>query len=146
MSENQPNSPDPEDPKDLQAPQDTDASDSPEGEIESVVPVEVLEKLPPTLRSQVSAFFASGQLQHPVLKHMTPAHLTDMISHVKDEGKRDFISRMAGQGVLFAIVVIALAFIIILVMLLKDSKDLLTTIITALLTFVGGLGLGKAWR
>ena len=135
----------PEKPSDIQ-PATSDDTDSPDESEESVIPPEILNKVPQGLRGQFSAFFASGQMQHPVLKNMRPQHVSDMISHVREEGKRNFISSILDRVMIIGIVLIAMAFILILLNALSDKPDMFLTILTAMLSFLGGLGIGKAWR
>ena len=101
--------------------------------------------MPPQIRERFEAFIASGPLQHPLTKKVTSEHLTQMIGFVKEDSGRKHLRELADKGVMLLIVFGALLFVLILVWMLKDaqSPEILRMIVTAICTFLGGLGLGR---
>jgi len=84
-------------------------------------------------------------MQHPLTKKITPGHIDKALDFVSEEGKRRHTGSMTDKFIHVGVVVVGLAFMLILVGMLKDSPDMLRLVMTGLLTFLGGLGLGRAW-
>jgi len=142
-----PNTPSPSPETQIQ-PQKPSAAENGNGDDSALddLPPELTRSMPPQLRSQMSAFFsASGPMQHPLTKKITPGHIDKALDFVSEEGKRRHTGSMTDKFIHVGVVVVGLAFMLILVGMLKDSPDMLRLVMTGLLTFLGGLGLGRAW-
>lgn len=109
-----------------------------------MLPPEVSRRLPPQVHSEVSAFF-SGQIQNPIAKKITEGHIDKALNFVADEGKRRHTVSMTDRCVHAGLVLFCLVFLLILIGMLKENADTLRLVMTGLLTFLGGLGLGRVW-
>lgn len=113
---------------------------------------EILQEIPEEDRNKFkslllsSSFFSVGPRSHPLAAKITEDHITQIISNADSQDKRDRSERTEQRRVNLLILVVALVFVGFLVIFLKDQKDLLVTVITAILTFAAGFGIGKVYK
>lgn len=83
---------------------------------------------------------------NPIADKLTAQHITAIISNAHEQESNGRKERNTHRLFMLTIVLVALGFILALVMLLRaENKDLLITIIAAMLSFLGGLGLGRGF-
>lgn len=136
------------------------ASESPEQpkdivptEDESILPDEILEKFPPEVRGIVrksTSMFMAGSLPPPhyyIARKMTPEHIGKILDSVERDSQREHQGRMSSKRWNFAWLIACLIFILAIsgLFLWKDKSEYIVPIITALLGFAGGYGIGLSW-
>lgn len=132
----------------------SDLSEQPEdlasrGE-ESILPEEVLDKLPPEAKEVVrksTSMFMAGSFAPPsyhISKKLTTDQIGKVIDNIESESVRDHKERMSSRRWNFAYLMLSLLFIVCisLIFLWKDKAEYVVPIITALLGGAGGYGLG----
>ena len=77
-----------------------------------------------------------------IAEKLTPEHITQIISNSEKEDLRAFASFKWNTVVRFATLIISLIFAVFLLIYFRDS-EYFTTILTAIFSFLGGLGLGR---
>ena len=77
-----------------------------------------------------------------IAEKLTPEHITQIISNSEKEDLRAFSSFKWNAVVRFATLVISLVFAVFLLIFFRESEHF-TTILTAIFSFLGGLGLGR---
>lgn len=113
----------------------------------------IIDKLPPDERKIITKSFQlmMGSFNPspvtPIIKKLTPEHITRIIDYSENEDKRHY--RFANWSrfyfTIYVILAIAL-FIFLTVYLSKDNTDLYIKIIEVIVIFGGGFGLGVGYK
>jgi len=93
---------------------------------------------------QETIFSSITKSNNNFAEKLTPDHITSIISNSDTQDKRDRDERKGLRNhhlIIFALSLVFLGFIIVF---LKDDKDLLYKIIIAIISFLGGVGIGKS--
>lgn len=115
-----------------------------------IIPEEVLEAIPEEDRGKVvsiirqSMFSGITRRTNPIADKITPEHITTLIRNSDESDKRDRFERKSERSYNLILIMIGLAFIGFLIVFLQSNMNLLITIITAILSFIGGFGFGKS--
>lgn len=128
-------------------PQKPDGQEKAEGEKESSpIEPEVLDKLPPELKRAVESFSLqafTGPVFHPILKKITESHIDKVLDQTEKDSEREFKDRKSGRlfGLIYALIGAAL-FVFITIYLAGQDKELYRDLLTKVIIFFGGGGLG----
>lgn len=115
-----------------------------------LIPDEILEAIPVEERSKVISVIKQSMISsvtrrnNPIADKITTEHITQLISKSDEQDKRDREERKGQRSYNLILLLIGLAFIGFLVVFLQRDKELLIKIIVAIISFVGGFGLGKS--
>jgi len=115
-----------------------------------VIPDEVLDAIPEEDRGKVfsiikqSMFSEITRRSNPIAEKITPEHITTLISNSDKTDIRDRDERKSEKNYNLILIIIGLVFIGFLIVFLQKNMNLLITIITAILSFIGGFGFGKS--
>lgn len=115
-----------------------------------IIPEEVLEAIPEEDRGKVvsiirqSMFSGITRRTNPIADKITPEHITTLIRNSDESDKRDRFERKSERSYNLILIMIGLAFIGFLIVFLQSNMNLLITIITVILSFIGGFGFGKS--
>ena len=111
---------------------------------------EFLEKAPAEVRKtiiEMSRTSMGGSLPHPLFDKFTPQHVDKFLDINEEDSKRNFIFASKGRWFQLIYVLAALVFLVfIIVYLMPDHKDLVISIITILMAFAGGFGVGYGYK
>ena len=129
----------PEQPEDIVPPEE-----------ETILPKEVLEKLPPESRAMIQksiSMVMAGSMPPPsyyITKKITSEQIGKIIDHAESESQRDHKERMSTRRWNFAYMIGGLLFILLLstLFLWRDKAEYMAPIITALVGGAGGYGIG----
>ena len=90
----------------------------------------------------------AGPMMNPLLRKITPEHIDKIIDHTESDSKRDHDTTRSTRRFAFAYFVASLLALGFLVWFLTSSEEtsLLQTIVTGILGFGGGFGVGKLTR
>lgn len=117
-----------------------------------IIPDDVLEAIPEEERGKVvsiikqSMFSGISRRSNPIADKITPDHITTLINNSDESDKRDRSERKSERNYNLILVLIGIVFIGFLIVFLHSDMNLLITIITAILSFVGGFGFGKSQK
>lgn len=115
-----------------------------------LIPDEILEAIPVEERGKVisvikqSMFSSITRRSNPIADKITTEHITQLISKSDEQDKRDREERKGQRNYNLILLLIGLAFIGFLIVFLQRDKELLIKIIIAIISFVGGFGVGKS--
>lgn len=122
----------------------TKEGDSHAGDPSPIEP-EVLSKLPPEVRRAVefSLQSFSAPIFHPIVKKITEGHIDKVLDSTEKDSQREYRDRMAGRwfGLLYALIGAGL-FVFVTIYLAGQDKELYRDILTKVIIFFGGGGLG----
>ena len=114
-----------------------------------VIPNEVLETIPDEERGRlfsimketmISSFMSNND---PIAEKITAEHISKVLDNANIQDERDRKERKSEKNYQIVYLLIGLAFIGFLIVYLKDDTELLYKIIIAIISFVGGFGVGK---
>lgn len=111
---------------------------------------EEFEHLPPEAKKHISKMFAmsmsSGPAPHPIFSKMNTEQVGKVIDYVEEDNKRDHNYRVSQRRYDFATIIVILLFVLALAAgcLWKDKLEYIAPIITAIVGFGGGYGLGMS--
>jgi len=114
-----------------------------------ITPNEILEVIPAEERGRFisimkeSMFASFMRNDDPIAEKITTEHISKVLENVDIQDKRDRDERKSEKNYQIIFLSIGLAFIGLLIFFLKDDKDLLYKIIIAIISFIGGFGIGK---
>jgi hypothetical protein len=119
----------------------------------SPIDPEVLEQLPPELRKAFESFSLrafSGPVFNPVLNKVTEGHIDKVLDQTDKDSQREFQDRQRSRvfALLYGLLAAAL-FVFVTIYLAGQDKELYRDILTKIIIFFGGSGVGygfKAWR
>lgn len=115
-----------------------------------IIPEEVLKTIPVEERGKMisiikqSMFSGVVKKSNPISEKITEEHISTLIRNSDEQDKRDRKEHSGDKYFSIILIVIALAFVGFLIVFLQSNEKLLITIITAILSFIGGFGLGKS--
>lgn len=121
-------------------------------ESSEIIPQEVLDAIPPEDRKHVlsvikrSMFASITRESNPIFDKISSEHITSIIQNSDNQDQRDRRERWHERLINLLILVIVLAFVGLIVWLLKGDSDLLETILTFILSFAGGFGVGTFYK
>ena len=111
---------------------------------ESVIDPEVLEKLPPEARRffEFGMGSFSGPVFHPATKKINEGHIDKLLDSDEKDSQRQYKDRIWGRvfGVIYALIGVSL--FVFATMYLADDKELYRDLLTKIIIFFGGGGLG----
>jgi len=111
----------------------------------SPLPPELAAKLPPQVRSEVTAFIMQMQYApaNPLARRVTSEHITLALELGAKESERQFTYAKQTRWFQGGVFVVAVAVFVFLVLFLADRPTLLAPTLTSLLGFAAGFGVGK---
>ncbi|OQX74561.1 MAG: hypothetical protein B6D64_12675 [Bacteroidetes bacterium 4484_276] len=83
---------------------------------------------------------------NPISEKITEDHISKLITNSDAQDKRDRKERSGERYFSLILIVIALIFVGFIIVFLQSNEKLLITIITAILSFIGGFGFGKSFK
>ena len=110
-------------------------------EILEAVPAEERGRFISIMKESMFASFMSGN--DPIAEKITTEHISKILENVDVQDKRDRDERKSEKNYQIIFLLIGLVFMGLLIFFLKDDKDLLYKIIIAIISFIGGFGIGK---
>jgi len=117
------------------------------------IPEEVLADIPLEDRNKIKSVFQktifgmfSGRVPNPIMDKITSDHITTLIKNADTHDQRDRRERVGIRYFQLAIIIIVLVFIGLLVYVFKDNKDVMIGLISGLMGFGGGFGIGKLYK
>ena len=114
-----------------------------------IAPNEILEVIPAEERGRFisimkETMFASFMSSNdPIAEKITTEHISKVLENADIQDKRDRQERKSEKNYQIIFLSIGLIFIGLLIFFLKDDKELLYKIIIAIISFIGGFGIGK---
>lgn len=119
------------------------------GGIDGIIPKEILESIPVEDRGKFISVFQQSMFSdvmsrsNPISEKITSEHITKLIDNADNQDIRDRAEIRSQRYYNLIIFIIGLIFLGFLIVFLKDDKDLLYKIIIAIISFVGGFGIGR---
>jgi hypothetical protein len=116
----------------------------------NLIPSELLNAIPVEERSKVisiirqSMYSSVSRHGNPIAEKITTEHISQIINKSDDLDKRDREERKNQRSYNLILILLGLSFIGFLIVYLQKDKELLIKIIVAIISFVGGFGLGKS--
>jgi len=124
------------------------SQDSIEADDGPAIPDEILEGIEDKdergLIRKSLAFMGSFPVQNPFAKKITPEHIGKIIDNSEKQDERDFKDKQRERLFIGFIILISLLFVGFLIYLFKDKNEVLIPLITGLLSFLGGFGVGRS--
>ena len=93
---------------------------------------------------QETMFASVTKNSNSLTEKLTPEHITSIINNSDTHDKRDRDERKGQRKHHLLIFILSLAFLAFIIVFLKDDKELLYKIIIAIISFLGGVGIGKS--
>jgi len=118
--------------------------------IDGIIPEELLNAIPEEDRGKIisimqkTMFSSIVRSSNPLSEKITSDHITSIISNADIQDKRDRDERKGQRNYYLIILIIALVFLGFIIVFLKEEKELLYKIIIAIISFIGGFGIGKS--
>jgi len=115
----------------------------------NIIPDEILEAIPVEDRSRVKSMITQTMVSsvmkrsNPISEKVTSEHISKLIENSNVQDERDRKERKSNKNYQVIFLLIGLLFLGFLIVFLKDDKDLLYKIVIAVISFVGGFGIGK---
>ena len=110
-------------------------------EILEVIPAEERGRFVSIMKETMFASFMSSN--NPIAEKITTEHISKVLENADIQDKRDRQERKSEKNYQIIFLSIGLVFIGLLIIFLKEDKDLLYKIIIAIISFIGGFGIGK---
>jgi len=116
---------------------------------EEIIPEEILEAIPAEDRGKVVSIMKqlmfSGVMRkgNPISEKITEEHISKLIEKSDNQDVRDREERKSQRNYNLILLIIGLVFLGFLIVYLKEDKELLYKIIIAIISFVGGFGIGR---
>jgi Trk-type K+ transport system membrane component len=126
------------------------SSEESKNKIGDLIPEELLEAVPEKDRErfitifQRTAFSSIEKKNNHLTEKITSDHITSIITNSDTQDKRDRDERKGQRRLNLIIFMLSLAFLTFIIVFLKDDKELLYKIIIAVISFLGGVGIGKS--
>lgn len=130
-------------------PTNTDNEERKDKAEDPIIPEEILEGLPEEDRGRIQGIIRQTMVsavmgnKNPIAEKITSEHITKIIENSDNQDKRDRDERRSEKNYEIIFLLIGLVFLGFLIVFLKDDKELLYKIIIAILSFIGGFGIGK---
>jgi len=118
--------------------------------VNSIIPEELLEAVPDKDRDklitiiQETMFSSITKSSNNISEKLTSDHISNIITNSDAQDKRDRDERKGVRRQHLIVFIISLLFLGFIIVFLKDDKDLLYKIIIAIISFLGGVGIGKS--
>jgi len=93
---------------------------------------------------QETMFSSMTKSTSHLTEKITSEHITNIINNSDSQDKRDRDERKGQRKHNLLIFVISLVFLVFIIVFLKEDKDLLYKLIIAVISFLGGVGIGKS--
>ena len=93
---------------------------------------------------QETMFSTMTKSSDSLTEKLTTEHITSIINNSDEYDKRDRDERKGQRKYHFAIFALSIVFLGFIIIFLKDDKELLYKIIIAIISFLGGFGIGKS--
>ena len=117
-----------------------------------ILPDEIIEKFPPEDRKQIQRIFSSmvvsgysGPMQNPLARKLNEGHITKIIDNTEKEDQRLFQNareeRKVGLTVFFGILIPVVGLLVFFT--LSNKIEVLIPMLSALVGFGGGYGIGR---
>lgn len=112
------------------------------------VPQQLLDKLPPEVKQQITTFLLSHQrigvpAPNPIANKISPGHIDKIIDNSELDSQRDYESEKSRRRFQLGYAILALSFLVFLFIYLPSiDKELLKQVLGALVLFGGGFGSG----
>lgn len=114
----------------------------------------IIEKLPPEEKKLITeSFFQltmgsfSSSPISPIIKKLTPEHITKIIDSSDESDKRQYRFALWSRGYMTLYILIGIGlFIFLTIYLSKNQADLYKSIVEVLFAFLGGFGVGTAYK
>ena len=116
---------------------------------DEIIPEEILEAIPAEDRGRIvsvikqSMFSGVMRRGNPISEKITEAHITRLIERSENQDIRNREERKSQRTYNLILLIIGLTFLGFLIVYLKEDKELLYKIIIAIISFVGGFGIGR---
>ncbi len=116
---------------------------------DELIPEEFLNAIPVEDRGKVSSiikqsmFSAVMRRGNPISEKITEEHITKLIEKSDNQDIRDRAERKSQRNHNLTLLIIGLCFLGFLIVFLKEDKELLYKLIIAIISFVGGFGIGR---
>lgn len=116
---------------------------------DELIPEEILDAIPIKDRGKVvsiikqSMFSGVMRRGNPISEKITEEHITKLIEKSDNQDVRDREERKSQRNYNLILLIIGLIFLGFLIVYLKEDKELLYKIIIAIISFVGGFGIGR---
>ena len=128
----------------------TTKKETKESQPEEIIPDEILQAIPAEDRGKVASIIKQTMISgvmsrsNPIADKITSEHISQLISKSDDQDKRDRDERKGERNYNLLLIIIGLIFVAFLLVFLQSNEDLLIKIIVAIISFIGGFGLGKS--
>ena len=115
-----------------------------------IVPKELVEAVPDKDRErlitiiQETMFSSVTNAGNNLTEKLTPEHITSIISNSDTKDKRNREERKGQRTYNLIFFVLSLLFLTFIIVFLKNDKELLYKIVIAIISFLGGVGIGKS--
>lgn len=113
----------------------------------------IIEKLPPEEKKLITESFQltmgsfSSSPITPIIKKLTPEHITKIIDSSDESDRRQYRFALWSRGYMTLYILIGIGlFIFLTIYLSKNQTDLYKSIIEVLVAFLGGFGVGTAYK
>ena len=114
------------------------------------IPPEVLDNMPPEIRSEVVRAFSSitqvaAPILNPVLQRVTSDHLTQIINNVDTQSDRDAEAEKSNRRYQFAYFFVTIVVILGLLVFfaIREQYNVLIPVVTGITGLGSGFGIGK---
>jgi hypothetical protein len=144
-------------PEDLNQPKSEDIHERPGSENlknsdSELIPDEILEQIPEEERGKVvnivkqSMFSAVMRKSNPLLDKINSDHITKILDNSDEQDKRDRKEGNIQKLYNLALICLGLGFVVFIIVFLQRDQELLIKVMIAMISFLGGFGLGKALK
>jgi len=116
---------------------------------DELIPKDILNALPVEDRGKVVSIIKQSMFSevmkrgNPISEKITEEHITKLIEKSDNQDVRDREERKSQRNYNLILLIIGLVFLGFLIVYLKEDKELLYKIIIAIISFVGGFGIGR---
>jgi hypothetical protein len=112
--------------------------------LREILPPELANKIPAEVRSEVVSFFMrSGPTPHPLARVITEQHIDKAMDYGSQADRREFDYACGNRRYLFVVFCITLVAVGFVLYFFREKPEVFTPILTAILGFASGFGLGK---
>ncbi|MFH0980167.1 MAG: hypothetical protein V2A79_01340 [Planctomycetota bacterium] len=110
------------------------------------LPPELAEKIPPEVRQKVVSLFLEARTGFdPITAKITPEHIIKAMELAKDNADKNFAFAKGSRWFQLAVfsITVAITLFLIVYLIERDKSQFLAPLLSALLGFAGGYGLGR---
>ena len=126
------------------------SSGEPKNNTNNIIPKELLDTVSEEEREKIITVIQETMFSNitksasDFTEKITTDHITSIISNSDIQDKRDRDERKGQRNHQLIIFLLCLAFFVFIIVFLKSEKELLYKIIIAVISFLGGIGIGKS--